>query len=320
MNDEKYLLASAYVDGEITDDERELAENDPAVMAEVAVIRAARSAIADVPPPSEGARRAAIAAAMVEFDRTVAPAAAASEDGSTAVTPMRAARQRRSMRWLQVAAVAAAVGLGGIVVSRSLGGDDDDAADVDTAAESATATDAFSRELAESAQPVDEPAEEPASEEAAVESASEGDSDAAEGGLEMAAEPESAADASADEATDAPAADASAGDDDGPVVEFADGGYAAQLDLSLAGRSNLTPITTPDELLAYARAVAEAATVERPEPDLPSGGDCAIDEPILADAYVDTGTGPTLALIGIDDRLLVTRAYDPETCQVLVEV
>ena len=55
--DEQYLLASAYLDGELTDDERRLAEADPAVMAEVEQLRALQAEIADVEPPTAAAQR-----------------------------------------------------------------------------------------------------------------------------------------------------------------------------------------------------------------------------------------------------------------------
>ena len=64
MNAEHEFLASGYVDGDLTDDERRIAEADPAVMAEVEQLRALRAELADVPPPTTDARESAIAAAM----------------------------------------------------------------------------------------------------------------------------------------------------------------------------------------------------------------------------------------------------------------
>ena len=76
MNAENEFLASAYVDGELTDDERRIAEADPGVMAEVEQLRALRASIADTEPAASEAREAAIAAAMSVYDERYAAAPA----------------------------------------------------------------------------------------------------------------------------------------------------------------------------------------------------------------------------------------------------
>lgn len=334
MNDEQYLLASAYVDGEITPDDRELAERDPAVMAEVAAIRAARAAIADVPPPSEAAKRDAIAAAMAEFrSGAIADAPATGIAPSSSVTSLDPTSTRHTTRWLQVAAVAAAIGLGGIVVGRSLGGggDDDASAPVEQSlaetldeemAEPAldvAAADVADETADQEAAAEEEPAEESA-EEPAQESADSSDGEAA------------VADADAvgdDQATDVGGnvsddQDVDAEDEGTAVVEFAVDGYAAQLDVVLPGRTNRRPITTRDELVDYANAIADEIATEsaadRTQRELPDPGECRADEPVLADAFVDVGAGPTRTLIAIDDRFVpVVTAVDPNTCSIILE-
>jgi len=112
-SDEHLLLASAYVDGELTADERARAEADPMVMSIVEELRGVRSQLAVAAPPDEPRRDAAIAAALA------------------AVPPIPSLAARRRARWMApLAAAAAAVVLvvgGAVVVLRS--GDDDDGGD-----------------------------------------------------------------------------------------------------------------------------------------------------------------------------------------------
>ncbi len=336
MNDEQYLLASAYVDGEITPDDRELAERDPAVMAEVAAIRAARAAIADVPPPSEAAKRAAIAAAMAQFHSGAiadAPATAVAPPSSvTSTSSPGPTSSRRTTRWLQVAAVAAAIGLGGIVVGRSLDGGDDAASEPVEQSLAEEMGDEMGEPALDltAADAADEPADEEAV--AAAEPAEESDEDPAEDSADSSDGEAAVADADAvgdDQATDV---GGNGSDDQGidaedegtAVVEFAVDGYAAQLDVVLPGRTNRRPITTLDELVDYADAIADEIATEsapdRTQRELPDPGECRVDEPVLADAFVDVGAGPTRTLIAIDDRLdPVVTAIDPNTCSILLE-
>jgi hypothetical protein len=114
MNDEQQLLASAYLDGALTDEERARAEADPDVMAAVEQLRELRRALAVVDPPNPARRDAAINAALDAFDAEHAPAAPPS------VSPL---RRRRMNTWLIGAAAAALVAVvaGGILATR---GDD----------------------------------------------------------------------------------------------------------------------------------------------------------------------------------------------------
>ena len=68
MNDEQQLLASAYLDGALTDEERARAEADPEVMAAVERLGELRRALAAVEPPDRARRDAAINAALEVFD------------------------------------------------------------------------------------------------------------------------------------------------------------------------------------------------------------------------------------------------------------
>ncbi len=113
MNDEQQLLASAYLDGALTDEERARAEADPDVMAAVEQLRELRRALAVVDPPNPARRDAAINAALDAFDAEHAPAAPPS------VSPL---RRRRMNTWLIGAAAALVVVVaGGILATR---GDD----------------------------------------------------------------------------------------------------------------------------------------------------------------------------------------------------
>ena len=128
MNDDQYLLASAYADGEVTPAERALAEADPAVMAEVERLQALRGALREVTP--SGAQAAMIAAAMNEFH---AARATVPEPARPAASPVVAARRpSRWFTWERGAALAAAavavVAIGAVVTSGSRGGGDDDSA------------------------------------------------------------------------------------------------------------------------------------------------------------------------------------------------
>ncbi|MEO6570493.1 MAG: hypothetical protein ABIO83_03000, partial [Ilumatobacteraceae bacterium] len=99
MNDDQFLLANAYHDGELTAAERALAEADPAVMAGVDELRALAVELRDVEPPATVVRDAAVTAAMAEFHRIRTPAA------GPVTTATVASRRRPSMsRWLAVAA------------------------------------------------------------------------------------------------------------------------------------------------------------------------------------------------------------------------
>jgi hypothetical protein len=121
MNDDQDLLASAYLDGALTSDERARAEADPEVMAAVERLGELRRALAVVEPADPVRRDAAIQAALGAFDTDRAPDA----------PPPAASLSRRRARgwWLSGAAAAALVLIiaGAIIAGGDGDGDGDDA-------------------------------------------------------------------------------------------------------------------------------------------------------------------------------------------------
>ncbi len=136
MNDDQYLLANAYFDGELTAEDLRIAETDPDVMSEVDRLRSLRSLLRDTDLPPASVRTAAIAAAMGEFSPATR-AAGAEHDGSSVtggyVTSIRRRRPSAS-RYLAVAAAIAAIGGVGVVVAGVIGsGSDDESSGADLA-------------------------------------------------------------------------------------------------------------------------------------------------------------------------------------------
>src|SRR3954469_11477487 len=98
-------LASAYLDGEATDAERARVEHDPALLARVARMRAARDALASAPldEPDEAAKDAAIRTAVTASEATV--------------IDLRRERVRRGLRIASIAAaVVLVVGAAGLLI------------------------------------------------------------------------------------------------------------------------------------------------------------------------------------------------------------
>lgn len=165
-------LASAYLDGVLSPDERALIEADATLMAVVAELRAVEQAVADVPGPPPGARAGAMAAAMAAFDELHGPVTVVADStqddtgelpglpllpvgdpfpAPAAVPPapvvsLEAARQRRAGRaWRLLpagGAVAAALVVGAIVVSQRGGDDSTDLAEAPAGVTEAAALDA----------------------------------------------------------------------------------------------------------------------------------------------------------------------------------
>lgn len=135
------LLASLYLDGEATEDERSQVEADPALMARVEAFQAIAADLSNVaPPPDLG--RMQISAALDLFDQQHAPAAApettppVSPAGVTSLAERRERKQSKGIpSWLGVAAAGALV-VGGLGFASTLGGGDDDASTTDAAMES----------------------------------------------------------------------------------------------------------------------------------------------------------------------------------------
>lgn len=138
---ERLELANAYVDGELSSDDRARAEADPEVLAAVADLQAVRQALRTVPAPDASQRERVIAAALAVH----AELAAGAVRPAAVPTPISRPRRRARVAWGGLAAAAAliAVVAAGAVLVRNDGSGDDAAstgatAQVD-AAERATA-------------------------------------------------------------------------------------------------------------------------------------------------------------------------------------
>lgn len=159
MNDDLTLLASAYLDGDASADERARVEGDPALLAEVERLRSVRILVGDVEPPSISVREAQLATALDIWDRlpepertgarrdaTPAGVDAAAVAGAASVTISTAPTGRRrstSTRWLTGAAAALVLVLAG-GVALQLGSDEatDEATSAETAESEALVADA----------------------------------------------------------------------------------------------------------------------------------------------------------------------------------
>ena len=160
MNDDLILLASAYLDGDVTVDERVRVEGDAALLAEVERLRSVRVLLGDVEPPAISVREAQLATALDIWDRLPAPertgarrdtppagidaAAVAGAASVTAPTPIHGRRRTTSTRWLTGAAASLVLVLaGGLALQLGSDSDDDAASTADAeidATESLAAT------------------------------------------------------------------------------------------------------------------------------------------------------------------------------------
>ncbi|RLE24140.1 MAG: hypothetical protein DRJ50_05070 [Actinobacteria bacterium] len=147
MNDDLTILASAYLDGTATSDQRAQVESNEDLLAEVERQRLVRALLADADPPSISLREQHLAAALGAWDRLPetervaairdttpsgldpATAAAAATISTPPPTSLADRRRSKSTGWIiGVAAVLALVVAGGVVLqSISLGSDDDSA-------------------------------------------------------------------------------------------------------------------------------------------------------------------------------------------------
>lgn len=134
------LLASAYVDGQATAQERAQVEASPELLALVQTYRTIRTSMRAVAPPSAQARDAALAAALATFDglgvEDVVAATAPERTGVAAGAPVAPPRPNvvsieRRRRWNQVLVAAAAVaivGVAGVALAGMFSGSDQDSA------------------------------------------------------------------------------------------------------------------------------------------------------------------------------------------------
>jgi hypothetical protein len=124
MNDDLTPLASAYLDGDVTADERARIEADQELLAEVERLRYVQVLLATTEPSSISVRETLLANALAAWDRVPTTA-------TTTATPTSLADRRRTptnRRLMGVAAVIMLVLAGGIVLQTvSSGGADDSA-------------------------------------------------------------------------------------------------------------------------------------------------------------------------------------------------
>ena len=174
-------LASALLDGLLDADEAEAARRDPAVVARVAALAAARDALAAPPPPPDAAgRERAISAALSAFDAETSATddAAIAADASPSVTPPRfdhatplarrapvrgagrgrgrgTARSEQWARWLGAAAAVVLVVAGVSLLAR---GDDSDDGDTEASSDEVSSGDSGAGSEAEATPEADEDA------------------------------------------------------------------------------------------------------------------------------------------------------------------
>jgi hypothetical protein len=296
MTDDLTLLASTYLDGAATPDERARVEADPALLAEVERLRSARAALLDAARfdrPGDDVRDAAIASALAAWD-----SAAVGLGDSPATAPVRRApvvrfeRRRSTTRWLSIAAAVVVAAALGVVIAQ-IGGDGDDAGDESVAIDAPDATEAR------------------AETDAGVTDQFESPSDTAD--------PLVAGDGGADDSAGSDT-DAQLSSEAAPTVAAAtdappDNTTAAE---APANVSTHYVMETPQELAAFA-SDAKAA-VERDTSRAALTPPCADDAFADIDTYVATGTyrGRSV-VIGIDDQDERAIAVDPDTCEVVAE-
>ena len=241
------LLASLYLDGEATVDERARVEANPDLLARVRAFEALADDLSSVAPPPDLARMQ-ISAALDLFDQQRAPAApqAVAPQGVTSLSERRERKQsRRVPTWLSAAAALALV-VGGIGFASTLGGGDDDASTTDAAMDSADDTSASgaNRTFEESAATTMADTEAEAAELAPA--AAEDAMEESDGDAEELTEEAMADDAGeSDDAADAPLEDDGGADDEtapGPTpLDGLDASTAAEY-LDLLSDQRLRPI------------------------------------------------------------------------------
>lgn len=291
MNDELLLLASAYLDDDVTADERAIVEADAKLLAEVERLRIVRALLADVAPAPISVREQQLAASLDAWDRlsdhtgvhrdaTPAGTDGAVRAGAASITapPASLANRRRSAmnRRLLGAAAAIVIVLGGGIALQTLtsGSDDDSASD----APASEQTDQQAASLAEAAPQADADAG------GAIES---GD---------------------ADEKTDSTQLD------------------TGILSAAPPAETDLERLDNPEELAIFASDAVGAPSA----PDVPAATSAPVDDRLSDLAIVDATfplclgadliVGPalyrdTVVVVAIIERRDLAVAYEAETCR-----
>ncbi len=287
MNDDQFFLANAYLDGELTDEERATAETDPVVLAAVDELRGLQAGLRDVEPPSELSRQRAVTAALDQFRVTASPPAHAFAGRSN--------NNRNYSRYLGIAAAVLAIGvLGVFLANANMGGDDEAAVEAEASNEAAAVLD--SSPLLTEAFDAASQAESASAEATASATAEAAESVAGVPQLEAAPDASARAATTAEESADAVS----------DLAEFDPNG----------------PLTDPTQLARYARFVQDqnalgdgGITPETscvfPDADNPDGIIASI-------GYVLDGIEREV-LVAVDPDTGQAFALDPGSCQVLVE-
>lgn len=294
MND-RFELASAYLDGELSPDERALVDVDDELLAVVAQLRRVAAEVGEVEPPTPLTRELALSAALAAADdlrHGTEPVDRSSvEDQPRDVTVVALpSRDRRfvQQRVLAVAAAVLAIGVVGVVAATGLrGAGDDDAATgpIDETAE--LLVDDDDADMSDERRSSDD-ADTFASESFDAESI---DAESIDGGddgdvsAEMAAEPAATEDAEAGATLE----------EDAPPLTTAPAHDSTRLDVSgLEG----------DELVELAVAIREALLDEERDP---AASPCA---ELLSEALAPATRSGRDATLGIDGDLVVVLATD----------
>jgi hypothetical protein len=124
--DDAVELASRYLDGDLSVDERAAAASDPDVMAWVERFGGIQAALREPVEVDADQRDAAVAAALAA---ATTAGEAAPPPGRDELAAARARRAGRMGRWLGAAAAVVGLAIGGAVLAANSGGDGDDSAD-----------------------------------------------------------------------------------------------------------------------------------------------------------------------------------------------
>ena len=294
MNDDLTPLASVYLDGEATPDERARVEADPALLAEVERLREVRVTLLDArwfERPGDDVREAALEAALGAWD--VAASDQPDSTTETAEVGRRShvrtfeRRHRTYGRWLGVAAALVAVAALGVIVSQFGGGSNDDTSSV--AVEAPAGTAAAGDALLDTS---DEQTEQTASAGNAERTASDDVASTESGGAELAGTAEQAPSA-------APAAT-----------------VAPEESTLVADAAPLVILTSPTELGSFA-AEAEQAAGDGADNDVTVV--CVGDELDGIEYLASATYRDRLVVIGIVDARDRAFAIDPDTCEIVAE-
>jgi hypothetical protein len=293
--DDAVELASRYLDGDLSVDERAAAESDPDVMAWVERFGGIRAALREPVEVDAGRRDAAIQAALAA---ATAPGEAAPPPGRDELAVARARRAGRMGRWLGAAAAVVGLAIGGAVLAANSGGGDDSADETQfqsapvEVAPAATEAD-FDTRMA---------ADQPASAEAPPEA------------MSATASPE------ADEARDGADTTAAAGEatSEPTALEDATTGGAAATTAAPATTALATAATTTPESYDAAsqlEPLATAVPVTTADGSDPPCADQATGE--LVDDYVLYADQPAAVYRDVQRHTLIAWALN--TCEVLDE-